>query len=449
MPGLGLLSIAAFMRKDGLSAKVLDAEGRGIDIEATVHAIVKQNPGVVGITATTLSIISAAAVAKAIKARIPSVKVFLGGPHVTAMPMETMHSFPGIDGCVLGDGELSFTTIVRNIQNGNEIDSGVDGLVWRNGDEILNRPKKGHLRNLDILPFPAWDLLNGFPQAYRPPFHSYRRLPVANIITTRGCPHVCSFCDRSVFGRKTYSHSIEYVVEMIDYLIRDFGIREISIKDDMFILSTERVIEFCRLLEKKKIDITWSCNARVDRVNEKIVRAMKRAGCWLISYGIESGSPRMLKKMMKGITKKQIIDALGLTRKNGIVSKGFFMIGIPGESTNTMKETLDFIKKLPLDELNINFFTPFPGSKLFSEVLQEGFEPDFSRMNMLDPVYVPQGLTEEDLERYQQRIIYSFYLKPSKIALYAQRALRDVHEFKRIIRMAKMFSAITYGGLKS
>ena len=219
-------------------------------------------------------------------------------------------------------------------------------------------------------------------------------------------------------------------------------------KDDMFILSTQRVIAFCRLLEKKKIDIAWSCNARVDRINEKMLRAMKRAGCWLISYGIESGSPRMLKKMMKGITKKQIVEALVLTRKNGIVSKGFFMIGIPGENIDTMKETLDFIKKLPLDELNVNFFTPFPGSKLYKEVLQEGFTPDFSRMNMLDPSYVPRGLTEENLKRYQQRIIYSFYMKLSKIALYAQRALKDIHEFKRIVRMARMFSATACGGLK-
>ena len=212
-------------------------------------------------------------------------------------------------------------------------------------------------------------------------------------------------------------------------------------------MSAERVTEFCRQIRKRKLDLTWSCNARVNFVSDSLLREMKRAGCWMVSYGIESGSPEMLKKMMKGITKEEVVKALKLTRKNGITSKGFFMIGIPGETIKTMEETLTFINELPLDELNINFFTPFPGTKLFREVLQEGFHPDFSRMNMLDPVYVPNGLTEEDLRSCQNRIIYSFYLKPSKIAFYFIRAFKNFSEFKRILRMAKMFVFLLYGQL--
>jgi radical SAM superfamily enzyme YgiQ (UPF0313 family) len=179
----------------------------------------------------------------------------------------------------------------------------------------------------------------------------------------------------------------------------------------------------------------------VNYVSDELLREMKRAGCWMISYGIESGSPEMLKKMMKGITINQVKNALELTRQNGIVSKGFFMIGVPGETVGTLEKTLAFIKTLPLDELNINFFTPFPGSKLFGEVLQEGFKPDFSRMSMLDPVYVPKGLSEGILRKYQKRIIYSFYLKPLKIIEYLSRILKDVNECKRILRMGKMFVA--------
>jgi len=441
MPGLGILYIAALMRKEGLAVGILDAEGRGLGLEATIQAIVDENPEIVGITTTTLSIISAVTVAREIKNRIPGVYVFLGGPHVTALPMETLESFPQIDGCVLGDGEMSFLKIVQNIRDGLEAGREVSGLVWRKGSEILTISKKGHLEDLDKLPFPAWDLLTGFPRIYRPPFHSYHRLPVANIITTRGCPHVCSFCDRSVFGRTVYSHSIEYVVEMIDYLIKDFGINEISIKDDMFITSFERVIEFCHRLREKKFNVTWSCNARVNYVNEEILREMKNAGCWMISYGIESGSPKILKKMMKGITRRQITRALELTRKNGIVSKGFFILGVPGESIDTMEETLNFLNGLPLDELNVNFFTPFPGSHLYREVLQEGFSPDFSRMSMLDPGYVPEGLTEEELRKYQKKIIHSFYINVPKIAIYGLRALKDYKEFRRIFRIFKMFIA--------
>ena len=443
MPGLGILYIAALLRQEGLPVTILDAEGLGLDLEHTVRAIVRENPGILGITATTLSICSAVAVAREIKFIIPEIKVFIGGPHVTAMPMETMKGWPDIDGCVIGDGEISFLKMVHNYQDNLEFYQGIDGLVWRKDkdNEIHTNPKKAHLNNLDMLPFPAWDLLEEFPKIYRPPFHSYHRLPVANIITTRGCPYACSFCDRSVFGRKVYSHSVEYIIGMIEYLIKDFGIKEISIKDDMFILSPDRVIEFCRQLHNKDIDLTWSCNARVNSVNDELLREMKRSGCWMISYGIESGSPQMLKKMEKRITKKQIMTTLKLTRKYGIVSKGFFMLGVPGETKETLNETLNFIKKLPLDEINVNFYTPFPGSNLYHEVVDEGFKIDFNlnRMSMLEPVYVPKELTAKDLTVYQKQIILSFYLNFSKIADYVFKTFKDVNEFRRILRMGKVF----------
>lgn len=442
MPGLGILYIAAYLRKEKLPVIILDAEGRGLDEEATVNHIVRHDPQVLGITATTVSIISAVIIARRVKAISPNIKIFLGGPHVTALPRETMESFPEIDGCIIGDGEISFSNIIRNIESGNDLSDGVSGLMWRESNKISYKPKESHLEDLDSLPFPAWDLLDGFPEIYRPPFHSYRRLPVANIITTRGCPYACSFCDRSVFGKKLHSHSVEYVIAMIEYLTKNFGIREISIKDDMFIISKERVNEFCRQLNLKNLNIQWSCNARVNFITNEMLQDMKKAGCWMVSYGIESGSPEILKKMMKGITKEQVLRALRLSRKNRIVSKGFFMIGIPGETEETMQGTLDFIKDLPLDELNINFFTPFPGSQLYQEVLEEGFKPDYARMNMLDAVYVPKGLSEARLRTFQKKIIYAFYLKLSKISLYCLRALTDINECKRIFRMARMFGKV-------
>lgn len=449
MPALGILYIAALIRKEGLPVKILDAEGLGLDLDTTILTIIAQNPGILGITTTTLSVSSAAIVAKRIKTRIPQMKVFLGGPHTTAMPIETMEAYTAIDGCILGDGELSFLKIVQNIQDGIDYATNVNGLAWRYGDDIVINQRKGCLKNLDTLPFPAWDLLTRFPKNYRPPFHSYRRLPVANIITTRGCPYACFFCDRSVFGRKINCHSIDYIIAMIEYVLKEFNVREISIKDDMFVLSPERVLEFCRHLRNKKFNVTWSCNARVDNVKDEILKEMKKAGCWLISYGIESGSPKMLKKMMKGITKEQIVDALRLTRKNGIVSKGFFMLGVPEETVDTMNETLNFIKELPLDELNVNIFTPFPGSKLYQEVLREGFIPNFDCMNMVAPVYVPIGLTEEDLTKYQKKIIRSFYFTPSKLALYSFRAIRNINELKRVCRMANMAISFIHHDLRN
>ena len=438
MPGLGLLYIAAVLRANGFLVVILDAEGRRLGFKETVENILEEDPDIIGISTTTLNIGSAARVAKGIKARAPETKIVLGGPHVTAMPVDTMERYPAVDGCVLGDGERSFSRLVRNIQEREPVDSGLDGLVWRENGRLMMVDKKGHFEDLDSLPFPAWDLLKGFPEIYRPPFHSYRRLPVANIITTRGCPYACSFCDRSVFGRKVLSHSVEYVVEMIAYLVREFGIREISIKDDMFTRFPERVMAFCRQLKKKGLALGWSCNARVDGISEEMLKEMKKAGCWMISYGIESGSPSMLKRMKKGITLSQVRHTLEITRMSGIVTKGFFMLGIPGETRQTLQETLSFIQEIPLDEMNVNFFTPFPGAAMTEEAISDGFTPVFEHMNMVDAVFIPHGLTAGELKQYQRKIIRRFYCSPRKVASLLFRAVRGVDELKRIVRMGKM-----------
>ncbi|MCP4147741.1 MAG: radical SAM protein [bacterium] len=444
MPGLGILSLAACLRKKKIPVSVLDAEGMGFDLETTVKRLVKMRPKILGITSTTLSFLSAAAVAAEVKKQLPDVVTVFGGPHVTAMPNETMKEHALIDAVIQGDGELSFTRLVENVHSGTALHCDVDGLLYRENGTILANPKTRHHQDLDSLPFPAWELLEGFPHIYRPPFHSYRKLPLTNIITARGCPCACSFCDRSVFGRKIFSHSIEYVTDMIEYLVRDFNIREISIKDDTFTTSTERVVRFSEILEKRNIKISWSCNARVNYINEEMLKAMKKSGCWLISYGIESGSPVMLKKMMKGISKKQVTKALQLTRKYGITSKGFFMVGIPGETKETVAETIDFIKDLPLDEMSINYFTPFPGSELYGEVIEEGFKPDFSRMNMQEIVYVPKTIEKDQLQASLKSIIYKFYLRPDKILRYLSRALKDYNEFQRVYRMGKTFLKLIF-----
>lgn len=448
MPGLGLLYLAANLRKHGHPVRVLDAEGLCLDTATVVEMLRVSPPKVLGIGTTTLSLFNAASVAEAVKARLPETLVVLGGPHVTALPRQTMEQFPAIDACILGDGETSLLALVENALGGRELGQGVDGVLWREGADIRTHPKTRHIADLDSLPFPAWDLLDRFPGLYRPPFHSYRRLPVANIVTSRGCPGACSFCDRSVFGSKAHFHSIDYILEMVERLVKDFGIREIAIKDDMFTVTKERVGEFCARLRERKLDILWSCNARVNSVDGRMLGDMKRAGCWMISYGIESGSPAMLKKMMKGATLDQARRALTLTRASGMVSKGFFLLGIPGETSASLAETLRFLGDLELDEMSLNFFTPFPGSKLYAEILAEGFEPDFSRMSMQEVVYLPKGLTEADLRRFQKKMIRSFYLRPGKLLGYFARGLGDSGERKRLWRMGKTFVSLVASGLR-
>jgi len=439
MPPLGVLYMAANIRKHGFSVSLIDAEGARLAQEEITARICELAPKILGITATTLSIHKAGALAEAVKQCLPETCIVAGGPHATALPMETLKQFKAIDAVIIGEGEHSILQLAQNVMAGRGPGEDIDGVAWRVGENLFHSPCQGFLQDLDSLPMPAWDLLEGFPKDYRPPFHSYRRLPVANIITSRGCPGACTFCDRSVSGRKVRYHSVDYVLKMIEHLATVYGIREFSIKDDMFITPKSRVLDFCRELKRRNLDITWSCNARVNSVNEELLRTMKDAGCWMISYGIESGSEQMLKKMMKGVTKEQIVKALTMSREHGIVSKGFFMIGIPGETEQSMRDTLDFLKSIPLDEMNVNFFTPFPGSKLYEEVIAEGHRPDFPSMSMQSITYVPKGLNAPLMKKYQKEMIISFYVTPPKILLYLKRALTDVHECKRLWRSFKLF----------
>ena len=150
------------------------------------------------------------------------------------------------------------------------------------------------IKNLDDLPFPAWDLLDNFPRGYKPAAFKCKRLPATYIISARGCPHLCIFCDTSVFSRQYRAFSAEYIIEMINFLQLNFGIKEIIFEDDTFVIFKKRLILLCETLIKKKINISWSCNGRADAVKPDILRLMKKAGCWQISYGIESGDPEIL-----------------------------------------------------------------------------------------------------------------------------------------------------------
>lgn len=439
MPGLGLLYIASILRENNFDVRILDSEGLSLTFKQTVERVKNESPDVIGITSTNMSIVSCLKLVKVLKGILKDTLIFIGGPHVTAVPEETLKSEPSLDACFLGDSELTFLKAVKNINENKLFYDNNNGIVYRRDSSIIRLQKKGHFKDLDKLPFPAWDLLELFPKRYRPPFHSYHKLPLANIVTTRGCPMLCTFCDRSVFGDKLISHSNEYVVEMIQKLVSDFGIREISIKDDMFTFSKKRVLEFCELLQKKNINISWNCNARVNSVDLTMLKAMKKSGCWLISYGIESGSEKMLSKMDKRITKNQVVSALKMTREVGIASKGFFMTGIPGETKETVDETLCFIKTLPLDEISINYFTPFPGTKLYNEAVEDGFKPDYQKMNMQELVYCPSTIHHKDLKAAMKKIIYTFYLNPKKLGRNIGRSLKNYSEFKRFVRMSKAF----------
>jgi anaerobic magnesium-protoporphyrin IX monomethyl ester cyclase len=421
LPSIGLCSLAAYTREKGFETRILDAYNRGLTPGEALEQVLAFSPTHVGLTAMTSNIGFAGEFAGLVKKAKPGIVTVIGGTHVTALPEETMERFPWFDIGVLGEGEETITEILDlPADTGRKTLGSVKGIIYREEDGTLKKTApRPFIRDLDRLPYPAWDLLDGFPKLYRLTPTNFKRLPAASLVTSRGCPYQCTFCDRSVFGNRYRSFSTGYIIGMIEELRAKYGIREICFYDDTFTVNRKHLAAFCEYLTNNNIKLSWSCLGRVDFADEALLRSMKRAGCWLISYGIESASPEILALYRKNTTIDQIINAVGATKKAGISSRGFFIIGGPLETDGTIRQLRDLLKRIPLDDIHLSFYTPTPGSELYDIARQYGtFERDWGKAHVYDLNYIPGGLTAEKLEKYRSDLYRGFYFHPRRMFRY-------------------------------
>lgn len=422
-PSFGVALLGATALAQGADTHILDASADGLALEETLAEIKSINPDVLGISSTTLGIFASGELARRYKEIRPDALTIIGGCHVTALPEETLAEFPGFDIAVIGEGECTFAELLDEIKNGNRCPEKVAGAAIRSGNDIVINDPRPPIKDMDELPFPAWRLLKGFPHQYQPSPARRNRTPFASIVLSRGCPFGCHFCDRSVFGRKTRAYSCAYAVNMIRDMQTNYGIREIMIEDDTFVLSRKRMTEFCERLIAEKMDITWSCLGRADTVTRELLALMKKAGCWHVSYGVESGDQAILDAVNKGESLEQIESALAWTREAGLKSKGFFILGFPNETQETLQKTIDFARRLTMDDISVSQMTPYPGTELYNNADKYGsFNADWRAMNQLTTVFVPFGLTKEDIEIARAKMLRMFYLRPKIIWAKIQQA---------------------------
>jgi anaerobic magnesium-protoporphyrin IX monomethyl ester cyclase len=432
LPSLGLLSLAAVLRKAGYPVRIVECASLGLSFSQTVDEILRENPGYVGLSCTTASVENAAKIARAVKEKSPGTLVLAGGPHITALPEETFRRFPDFDFGILGEGEAALPDLLEALEGKKNPDQ-VESAVLRRGKEIRVNPRRRFIENLDSLPFPAFDLLPEFPRAYRAPFLNYQKGPAASLISSRGCPQSCTFCDRSVFGNRYRYFSEDYLWELISFLRRQYGIRHLVFTDDQFAAFRPRLVRLCEKLARGGMDIQWNCDARVDSVDPDLLEMMKKAGCWMISYGIESGSQKILDQVRKGITLDQVEQAVRRTQEAGIRAKGLFMIGYPEETEETLGETLAFIGRSRLDEINLSFLTPYPGTEIYRQAKgSPKFVEDWARMNALNCLLPPEALTCRELEKAYGRIIRRFYMRPGPTFSYLNLLLRSPENCGRL-----------------
>lgn len=415
---LGLASLAAVTRAAGYETHIVDSEVLGLSPQQACDAIMAYRPDIVGFTAVTISVHNAATVAKLLKDKDSSIKTMVGGHHISAVPDETMGLFPEFDIGVIGEGEVTIIELLDALKSGRGLKD-VKGLIFRENGGFHTTGKRGRLADLDSLPLPAWDLLPDIPKYYCPPVHTVKKLPATNLVTSRGCPGKCIFCARTVYGNKGTFYSAARVMEMVRDLYDNYGIREIQFRDDNFTVFRKRLVELCNMLKESGLDLVWSCAARIDMVNPAILKLMKEAGCWQVWYGIESGSQRVLDQIKKNTTLEGIRDTVRWSRAVGIKPCGFFILGHPTETKESIEETINFALKLDIAECHASFMTPFPGSELYQTYAKYGtFENDWRMLSGWTPVFIPHGFTKEELKSYSNQFHRRFYFRPKIIFAY-------------------------------
>jgi len=436
-----LCSLAAATKMAGFETTIIDAPALKLSIQQTAAQIILSNPDYIGITATTCSITNAHLLATEIKKQLPQIIIIVGGVHISALPQETLKAFKNFDIGVIGEGEITIVNLLKTLKEDTSLDQ-VNGIIFKKNNSLYVTPAQSLIEDLDMLPFPSWNLLSDF-NLYHPNLSSLHRLPIASLVTSRGCTQKCTFCDKSVFGNRVRTHSPKYIIKMIKELKNTYSIKEVIFKDHDFAFSEERILKICHQLKESGLALSWSCMLRADKVNKNILQAMKESGCWQIGLGIESGSPQILKDLIKNLNPEKIHNNINLIKNFNFNLIGYFILGTPTETRETITETRNFIRKSRLDSIKLNFFTAYPGSPIYQNLkIAKNLTETWPYLNSSRPTFIPENLTEQELWHSSKKILKEFYLRLPTLLSYGKRALNLKLLYKFFIGMLTLIRYI-------
>jgi radical SAM superfamily enzyme YgiQ (UPF0313 family) len=356
-PPLGLAYLAAALTEADIAAEILDLVVHPYSRHMLQNGLQRFRPQIVGLTAVTMTFDHAMGVVQDVKRLSPDILTVMGGPHVTFCSRDTLEKHTALDIIVLGEGERTIVELSRAVEGGYDWEC-VNGLAYRKGSEIRHTARRAPVADLNTLPDPARGML---------PLGRYRALGMPiSLTTSRGCPFKCIFC----VGRKMADPRVRYrsprrVVDEMEYL-KTLNFHQINIADDLFTGNSKHCMAVCNEIIQRGLKLRWTSFARVDTVSEEILTKMKAAGCRAVSFGIESGNPQILKTIKKGITREQVMQAVVLCRRSGVTPYASFILGLPGETPQTIRETMDFGEQLKALGLSFGFhlLAPFPGTEV-------------------------------------------------------------------------------------
>jgi radical SAM superfamily enzyme YgiQ (UPF0313 family) len=421
---LSLLYLAAYARQAGHEVRVLDLDVLGGRLSHLDDAWRTFAPQLVGLSAYTTNVARAAAIAEWVKQRDASLPTVLGGFHASALPEQTLIEFPALDYVVAGEGEQTLAELAAALQAGQPAAT-TPGVYSRRDGQVVAGPVRPLIEDLDTIPWPARELLP--VRRYVPDPGNFYRLPSSSILYSRGCPLCCAFCSKAVFHDTVRYRRPEQVVEEMRACGRDFAVRDFRFVDEGPTIHRKRMRALCEAILGGGLDVTWHCYSRVDTVNEDDLRLMQRAGCYHVTYGIESGSPRTLERIDKRLDLDAARRIIATTRRLGLECKANFIIGFPWETHEDIDQTLRFVYDSSPDLATINVFKPLPGSRLYEELRQASklrhtkWEDYFATSEFL---LFESNFTDAEMKKILKRAILKFHLRPRFIAQRLRRLLR-------------------------
>ncbi len=418
-PPIGLAYIASTLEKNGIGVKIIDVNALRLGEDELRNILESADFDIIG-TSAFISTQNAALSVLRLAKEVKSCKTVIGGPHPTALPGEMLkRGF--VDFVVRGEGEETFLELVDSIRNDRPLGN-VMGVSYRKNGKVHSNPDRPLIKNLDEMPFPAYHLLP--MDKYRLSTHHAighgRRInlrPFFIMFTSRGCPYRCTFCaSHLTWKRRVRFRSPENVIEEIDFLVKNYNIRNIDFYDDTFTLDKRRTHRILDMIIERGYGIDFSCLSRVDAIDDAILSKMRRSGFFNIRYGIESGSPRMLRMMRKDIDLEKARRAIRLTQKNGMSANVFFIFGHPGETRETAMQTVDFALDAGPDFALFYNALPLPGTEMAEMVKNCRVEESSKTFTSKQAAFDTRELTREDIIRIRKMAYRRFYLRPLFIA---------------------------------
>jgi len=416
LPPLGLLFIAAVLEKAGHEVKILD-----LNVTPGEFAEINfKDYGMIGITATTPLIKEAWVLAQELK-KLTKTPIVFGGPHPSALPEESLEN--GADIVVRHEGEKTVLELADALQKNTDLKK-INGLIFKENGETVETPERVLLteEELNELPFPAYHLLKDVSLYSTPQPVISEKARSLTIVTSRGCPYLCNYCFKGVFGRKWRAHSAEYVVKLMKYLVDTFKVDEIGVQDDAFNIDTKRVEAICDGLLREGVKVKWTTaqGLRANAVTLELLLKMKKTGFFRTGFGIESGNQAIISEHIhKAVKKEDVVAAVKAAKTAGIEPITYFMIGNSGENESTMQETINFAKELNTDVAHFTITVPFPGTPLFAQIKKEGkfLVTDWSLYGYTNGIcYFELGEVKKELvERMWKKAYRNYYLRPKMI----------------------------------